>query len=94
MISCSWKIKQDECQQGGEMNTQDMSEEMGDLMAVYERAHKESSNRAEAVLGSLVYHMKLFVEAYETKIQVRDKLETLKDKLGLNECDECEEGNE
>lgn len=94
MTSCCWKIKQDEYKQDDEMNTQDLSQEMSDLMTVYINAYENSSHKTEVLLSGLICGMKAFIESYETTQQVKEKMETLGDKLGFNQCDDCEEDSE
>jgi uncharacterized protein YutD len=92
MTTCGWKIKQDEYRKDGNMNGHDVTQEMSDLMAVYINAYENSTDKVDIMMGDLVYRMKAFVEAYETKLQVGEKISNLRDKLGIDDCEEgCEE---
>jgi hypothetical protein len=91
MTSYGWNIRQDEYKKDVNMGTQDVTEEMRDLMAVYENAYQTSSEKTGVILEQLVHYMRAFVAEYDTRAAVEDKLLTLRSKLGLNDCEECEE---
>jgi len=67
---------------------------MKDLMAVYEHAYLDAHTQAEVRLDSLVHYMKAFIEAHEAKSEFAGKLDNLRDKLGLNQCNDCDEDEE
>jgi len=57
-------------------------EELKDLKIAYNRTLESVSTKMEYVLPSLVNSMKTFVELYETKETVEEKLSALKAKMG------------
>lgn len=72
----------------------DMSEEMKDLYKVYEDAHKHLQEKERDTLANLVSWMRKFVETYDERRKVGDKLGRLKAKLSPGSedgCNECED---
>lgn len=69
----------------------DMSHEIADLLKVYVESHEQLELRAESVLENLVGYMRRFVEIYDEKQKVKDKLDNLKHKLGLDKQEEEDE---
>jgi len=63
-------------------------EELKDLELAYEKTLESVNNKMDILLPSLVHYMKEFVDLYETKYAVEEKLSTLKAKMG------DEDGNE
>lgn len=59
----------------------DTSEEMRDLLQIYDGAHKQLKEDQEHALNVLVRYMRQFVELYDKCYQTKNKLDTLNRKM-------------
>jgi hypothetical protein len=70
----------------------DVTEEMKDLLKVYTESQVNLEAREKYMLNNMVMEMKRFVEMYEKKTEVENKLYRLKQKIeeaNDEECNEC-----
>lgn len=76
---------------GMQMQISDMTNELNDLLKVYDDAEKHLREKKESLLTSHESAMKRYLEAKEEHLRVLTKLNTLRDKLAPKACEDCDE---
>jgi len=71
-----WKIK------GMLSMGEDITDELDDLREMYEKEIADREEMLDDVSGTMVHFMRQFVEAYESKRRLENKLDNLKCKMG------------
>jgi hypothetical protein len=62
-----------------------LTDELNDLLKIYKEKYTEAKDDLDSTMGYLVNVMKVFVGAYENKIEVENKLYLLAKKMGIEE---------
>ena len=62
------------------------SEELTHLKAIYERAIVQNRDNMQSAIRPVVHYMKTFIAEYEKNEEIQEKLDSLKHKMGCEEC--------
>lgn len=66
----------------------DMTDELQDLLDIYERRAEHLQDKEETILPFLVSYMKEFCEVYDNRLDMEKKMQILKLKLHISQEDE------